>query len=206
MKTAILYIGIAICVLLFASCNKEELLPTTLPEAELTAKARTVSLTAYIPEEDLATKVALTKDGGDISLAWQEGDSIDLAFVQEQMSPIIDASYFVEIKTVPVTNISANGKKATFEIALPDEITTGQFSLYGVYGGGGIGIDTDNGDPGPGPGPGGSGGESNHFTYTSNPYAILPSNPGSATSLNESDNNSIQKRGDVMLFFFLQRY
>lgn len=86
-------------------------------------------------------------------------------------------------QTVTIRDISPNGKSAEFDITLPTGYESGTFDLYGVYGGGGIDIS----------GP--------------NPVAVLPTDAGSATSLNDDggtgnlDPNSVQARKDVMLYF-----
>ena len=188
-KNILPFIAIAIMIF-FIACSTDELMPEITPETnpEVTPESgRTLSLTAFMPkEDDPSTRVALKQDGKDINLTWEAGDELQLAFVQEKGEWFDDDYQKIRIKqTVPVTNISVDGKKAQFNITLPDEITDGVFDLYGVYGGGGIEIDADDGT----------------YSFNSNPYAILPSNPGSATSLNGDDDYSIEKRKDVMLYF-----
>ena len=162
MRTNILFfISIAV-ILLFASCSKEEPLPEIAP-----VTTRTISLTATMPGDDPTTKIALTQSGKDINLTWEGGDQIQLAFVQGSTK---------KKTTVTIYNITDAGKKAQFEIALPDGITnTGTFDLYGVYGGGGL--------------------SDVNFTQ-----AILPASTGTATSLNGAT-ESVKSRKDAMLYF-----
>lgn len=75
------------------------------------------------------------------------------------------------------------GKRAEFNIVIPDEINEGAFDLYGVYGGGGL-------------------------SDTNPTLAVLPQYPGLASSLNNPwynnpsfSFNSVQDRRDVMLYF-----
>ena len=143
------------------ACSNEELLPKTELE-----KNGTISLTASMPEEQ-ATRVALNQESNKfISLTWEEDDQLDLAFVQDEL----------KIKSkATVRSISEDGKKAEFDIIIPDKISTSRpFTLYGVYGGGSTGGLSDM-----------------------NPTDIvLPSNPGNATTL-----KSLESRNDVMLYF-----
>jgi uncharacterized protein (TIGR02145 family) len=78
--------------------------------------------------ESGSTRIAFTQQGISVALTWEEGDQLDLLFVQGD----------TRVKqTVPVINISADGKKAGFAFTVPEGIE-GTFDLYGVYGGGGL--------------------------------------------------------------------
>ena len=131
-------------ILLLGACSNEAQVHETNP-----IKGRTISLTASIPDDEPSTRVNLNQQVKNISITWVVGDQLQLAFVQ-------GTSKIKE--NVTVTSISNNGKKAHFNIPIPDG-WKGQFKLYGVYGGGGIDIN----------GP--------------NPVAILPTNSGSASTL-----------------------
>jgi len=121
---------------LFAGCKDKK-----IPELDgnKPGEGNTISLTAILPGGVVQT---------DIALAWKEGDKIQLSFIQLNTKVKKEAT---------VTKISENGKKATFDIAVPTDISTGEFDLYGVYGGKGI----DDTDP---------------------TLARLSQNPGNATS------------------------
>ena len=159
-KKTSLFVAIAI-MLLFNACNNEEQLLETKLEA-----VRTLSFTASIPDDDPTTRVGLEqKEDKSIALTWEAGDQLQLAFVQGA----------TKIKrTITIKDISNGGKTAQFDILLPEEIKTGNFNLYGVFGGGGL--------------------------SDANPTdVILPNNAGSALSLED-----VKEREDVMLYFSLE--
>lgn len=163
MKGIFLFLTTIATILFFAACSNEEVLDENTPEAE-----RTLSLVASIPGDEPTSRVDLTQDEKNILLTWVVGDNIELLFKQGA----------TEItQTVTATSISNGGKRAQFDIVIPQEITDGAFDLYGVYGGGGL--------------------------STSDPTkAVLPAKPSDATSLNtQNDVNSVQSRKDVMLYF-----
>ena len=64
---------------------------------------------------------------GSISVRWKEGDKINLCFVSS------DGGTIRTVNDVAATNISTDGKRADFSMAIPADIS-GTFSLYGVYG------------------------------------------------------------------------
>lgn len=161
-----LFIAIIITVF-FATCSNEEVLQETNQEINREAE-QTLSLTASMPGSP-TTRVDLIQDEDDaIILKWVEGDELQLAFVQEEVERKV---------TVTVKNISENGKKAEFEIDLPEGIDAGAaYNLFGVYGGGGLSDD--------------------------NPTDVVSAtSTGGATSLNGSESSSVQNRKDVMLYF-----
>lgn len=83
-----------------------------------------------MPDDDPITRIGLEKrDDNTIALTWQDGDELQLLFVQNDLK---------EKATATIKNITEEGKKAQFDIVLPTEITDGTFTLYGVYGGGGL--------------------------------------------------------------------
>lgn len=90
---------------------------------------RTISLTIAMPDEGPQSRIALEQDEKKISLSWEEGDKIQLSFIQGS----------TKIKQeITIRDISENGKKAGFDFTIPAEIIAGAFDLYGVYGGNGI--------------------------------------------------------------------
>lgn len=155
----------------FGACSTEELLQETSPGITSGAE-RTLLLTTSMPEEP-TTRVDLEQNADkSINLTWETGDELQLVFVQGVN----------KLKqTVRVKNISEGGKKAGFDVVLPNASTGFDdneiFDLYGVYGGGGIDISDGNLN------------------------AILPSNLADATSLAGDEATSIKNRKDVMLYF-----
>ena len=129
-KKTILSIVVLAIMVAFGACSTEDLLQETNTEIGSGA-GRTLSLIASMPDEP-ATRVDLEqKSDKSIALTWETGDELQLVFVQEEI---------VIKQTVGVKNISENGKRASFDIVLP-EPSTGfdnnvKFDLYGVYGGG----------------------------------------------------------------------
>ena len=163
-KIVLQFTTIAIILLLSACSNDEIIEKNDNNPAHQTG--RTLSLTATIPGENSdnpTTRVGLEqKEDKSIDLTWEDGDELQLAFVQGE----------TKIKGIArVKNITDGGKKAQFDIVIPDGVTDGSFDLYGVYGGSGL----DDADP---------------------TKVILPTNPGSPTSL-----ASVKERKDVMLHF-----
>ncbi|NLB77084.1 MAG: fimbrillin family protein [Crenarchaeota archaeon] len=153
-------------MLALGACSNEEILQDTNSGTN-PGDGRTLTLTASMPDEP-TTRVALEQqDDKTIALTWEADDVLQLVFVQGEQGES-------KIKgTATVTNISDDGKKAQFDIALPDGFDTGKFDLYGVYGGG-------------------------ELTGT---IVTLPSNAGNATSLDGTEDTSVQNRKDVMLSF-----
>lgn len=132
----ILILSVVLTALIAGCADNQEIV-----EEQQTGKGRTITLTASMPDEGSETapatgaepRIALTPEGKNIKLTWQEGDQLQLCFVQGG----------TKVKqTVTVSNIFPDGKRATFGITIPPAITTGTFDLYGVYGGGGL-SDTD---------------------------------------------------------------
>ena len=132
----ILILSVVLTALIAGCADNKEIV-----EEQQTGKERTITLTASMPDEGSETapatgaepRIALTPDGKNIKLTWQEGDQLQLCFVQGGTTVK---------QMVTVSDISVDGKRATFDITIPAEITTGTFDLYGVYGGGGL-SDTD---------------------------------------------------------------
>ena len=154
--------------------NDKELSPEINPNT-----GRTLSLTATMPGDNPTTRVALTQeDDLAITLTWEEGDELQLVFVQGE----------IKIKkTVTVDNISDGGVKAQFDIELPTEIT-GNFDLYGVYGGDQPSLILDVDLPKV---------ASRAVGSEDNPTdVILPKNSGMVTSLKD-----LETKENVMLYF-----
>ena len=160
MRKKLFHFTIIAAIMFLGACSNEDL----LPDAK-TGKGRTFSLTASIPDDNPTTRVSLTQDGKNIKLKWEMGDQLQLAFVQGA----------TKIKsTMKVVSISEDGKKAQFEINLPESIGGGEFDLYGVYGGGGL-------------------------SETDPTHVILPSNSENSGSL-----ESIEEKEHVILYFVLK--
>ena len=179
MRKIIILLATIALFILMGACSTDDLFPETdkgiLPETEIEA-GRTITLTASMPDDGPNTRVSLTPEEGtkNIEVRWEEGDEIQFA-----IKPEIGTSQKLDTYTLEAKDLINGGKGAKFEIKVPTSIT-GSFHIYGVYGGGGITIPTTN----------------------ANPVAILPTSPGSATSLNgEGSITSVQSRKDVMLYF-----
>lgn len=128
MKT--IYFITAISLLLWlTACSEQEIVDQ---EPMTSASARTLKLKVSMPDEgtnngSVSTRLQFAEtEAGTITVGWKAGDKINLCFVGENGT-------IKTVADVPVTDISANGKKANFEITIPDGIT-GTFDLYGVYG------------------------------------------------------------------------
>ena len=157
-KIKTLPILVGILMLFVGACNTHDDLLVNQPQ-----QTRTLTLTATMPDDGPTTRVALEKkDDNSIALTWQDGDELQLLFVQNDIK---------EKAIATIKNITEEGKKAQFDIVLPTNINDGNFTLYGIYGGGGL----DDANPA---------------------IVKLPANPGSATSLAD-----VQTRKDVMLYF-----
>lgn len=175
MIKKIIYITTIAMIVLLGACSNDENLPEVEPEKE----ARTMSFSVNMPDEGPDTRVTLTKDGQDIKLKWVVGDKIDLAFVQNNRiyQDLVTDNYIV---TTTVTSISNDDRTAHFDITLPSFLS-GDFTLYGVYGGGGM---------------------SAVLSSTKNriePHLKLPENPTQSIFLNGT--SSIQSKKDVALYF-----
>ena len=167
----------------FGACSNEEILQDTNSGTNL-GDGRTLTLTASMPDEpttstpkeitasttnEPTTRIGLEqKTDKTIALTWEAGDELQLVFVHETTKNKV-----VSTVTIKEQDIINDGKKAKFDIALPDGFDTGEFNLYGVYGRG-------------------------ELTGT---IVTLPSNAGNATSLDGIEDTSVQIRKDVMLSF-----
>ena len=160
MRNKIVHFTTIAIILLFGACSNEVLINDNGNELS-PAKEGFISLTATMPG-DPVTRVALTQEQNlEMKLTWEEGDQLQLVFVQGDTKTK---------KTATVNKILDEGKKAQFDIEIPKGVT-GNFDLYGVYGGGGLSDDNPT-------------------------LAKLPTNAGDAGSL-----ASVKDRKDVMLYF-----
>ncbi len=124
------YYLLAAAAMVFAGCSKDggiaDIPDGTDPD---NGKGRVISVVSDLPAQDEETRIDLLRDGANIKLTWQVGDQIQLCFVQNE----------IRLKaTTTVKGISANEKQAYFDIVVPADIQTGEFDLYGVYGGRGL--------------------------------------------------------------------
>lgn len=111
-------------LLIFVGCS-EEVLKIDEPTGE-NAK-RTIKVIANVGDNDIGTRVAMQQNGLDLNLTWEVGDVIWLVFY--------DGENFVHSNTT-VTAVTNNGKRAEFEVDVPEGSDAEIFNLYGYYGGG----------------------------------------------------------------------
>ena len=111
-------------LLIFVGCS-EEVLKIDEPTGE-NAK-RTIKVIANVGDNDIGTRVAMQQNGLDLNLTWEVGDVIWLVFY--------DGENFVHSNTT-VTAVTNNGKRAEFEVDVPEGSEADTFDLYGYYGGG----------------------------------------------------------------------
>ena len=168
------FIAIAIMIL-FAACSSEDLI--TEENIEPQVEGRTISLTASIPDEEPATRVALTRDEKNINLTWQSGDRLQFAIVQ-------GTTKVKRVITLTQNNITNNAKTVSFAITVPSEIDDNEpFDLYGLYSNYKNVDNLPNGLP-------------NGLSETNPTNVILTRTPGSMGTL-----TAVQNRGDVMIYF-----
>jgi hypothetical protein len=129
MKHYLFHTAIIAAVLLTsAGCSHEEIFDRNSPGEKL--EGRVITLTASMPEEPSATRIALTPEATGtypaVNLAWEDGDEVQFCLVQGA----------TKVKqTVTVGTISNGGKTGQFTITLPGTFTAGTFDIYGIYGG-----------------------------------------------------------------------
>lgn len=113
---------LSIFLLIMAGCEKEEGNP---------AETSFITIDATIAEEDIGTRALFPENNeeGKMDLRWENNDELQLCFIH-QGTPYK--------KVARTTSISADGKKATFQVEIPQEIISGTFDLYGVTGGAGL--------------------------------------------------------------------
>lgn len=129
MKKYIYYLTTITIVMVFVTCSNDPILNN---KDVSHGKDGVISLKASMPEDNPTTRVALEQEESmAVALTWEEGDQLELVYVQGD----------TKIKqTVTVSGISSDRKNARFDVNIPAEIT-GNFDLYGVYGGGGLSDD-----------------------------------------------------------------
>lgn len=88
---------------------------------------RTIKVKATVGDDEIGTRVAMQQEGFDVNLTWEIGDEINLVFT--------DGVNFIHSTTL-VTDVSSNGRRAEFEVVVPDGSDADTFDLYGYYGGG----------------------------------------------------------------------
>lgn len=102
-------------LLLLAGCQSDEE-PIPAPE---TGSVHTLKITALMPSEgDAGTRVAASQkaDSKNIVLRWKEGDKIQPYFTQ--------GGNIQKGTEVSVKNISEDGKRAEFDLSIPEGIDT----------------------------------------------------------------------------------
>ncbi len=121
---------IVISAIVLAGCGKDEVVDQLVDNGGNNNENRVITFTANIPGENaMSLKFALTPNGANMSFSWEEGDEIQVCIANDAVR---------EKQTVPLKNISADGKTATFDIVIPPAIQEGTFDIYGVYGGQGL--------------------------------------------------------------------
>ncbi len=94
----------------------------------------TMEVVVNMPDNTPRTKLSLLEDEFDIHLTWEAGDKIYFVFTQD------DSVKGKQTVTLTEDDIQNDGKKAVFILNKPDDITEGNFNLYGVCGGTGFSI------------------------------------------------------------------
>lgn len=116
---------------LIMSCNSDVFIEESGTIDKENAASRTINMTTNMPGES-NTRVLLEKGESGINLTWQENDKIYLIFV-ENNEPIGKDEV-----TLSANDISSDGKKASFNFIIPEEVTGETFDIYGVHGGEGF--------------------------------------------------------------------
>ena len=127
------FTAVAVMLFLGACSNQDEILTENNTEP-----TRTISIKASMPEGQPTTRIALEEEGKNMNLTWEVGDVLNLLF--EQGTIRVQAQ--VELTQEDISN---EGKNAQFEIPVPNG-ATGEFTLYGVYGGRGIVTSSESDD------------------------------------------------------------
>ena len=123
MKKKLMYFSVAF-LLILVGCS-EEVVKIDQP---IDGKpSRTIKVKASVGDDEIGTRVAMQQEGFDVNLTWEIGDVINLVFTD-------GTNTFQDITTV--TALLNNGRRAEFEIVVPEGITSPTFNLYGYYGGG----------------------------------------------------------------------
>ena len=122
---------LAVLALIAAGCSNQDLTEAVQDSQE--NNARVVNLQVTLPEttdDAFATRATYESDDripAGIVMKWKAGDKLMLCFKYGENY------YNVDAPIVP-TSISADGKKATFMLTVPDEIPDADaFDFYAVY-------------------------------------------------------------------------
>ncbi len=120
MKARIIYL-FAFLLLTVIGCDEKE-------SDFQNFKNKTLQVSVSVPEQAPATRAEIgNANEKDITVKWKSGDKINLFFQQENT--------LKEVKDVPLTNITQEGKTAHFKLELPAGITSGKaYTLYGTHG------------------------------------------------------------------------
>ncbi len=111
---------LALFILLLAvSCNKNDQEPQKVPHTETL-----IRLTVQMPQEE-GLRLDITPESAKSSVKWKEGDKISLLFVKGEVKKTVS--------DIPLIEISADGKSASFAFSQPAGITY-PYDLYGIYG------------------------------------------------------------------------
>ena len=125
MKKKLMFFSVAF-LLILGGCSEEVV---KLDQPIDGNPTRTIKVKATVGDDEIGTRVAMVQDGFDVNLTWEINDVIKLVFT--------DGVNFVH-STTTVTEVSSNGRRAEFEVVIPEEITSTTFNLYGYYGGGSL--------------------------------------------------------------------
>lgn len=125
MKKKLMFFSVAF-LLILGGCSEEVV---KLDQPIDGKPTRTIKVKATVGDDEIGTRVAMVQDGFDVNLTWEINDVIKLVFT--------DGVNFVH-STTTVTEVSSNGRRAEFEVVIPEEITSTTFNLYGYYGGGSL--------------------------------------------------------------------
>lgn len=133
MKKNLIILLAIIATLLAYSCSKDEVDDHTItdPDEQLNGTLRLKGeVTVSAPFQTKAALVPTMEGTSEVlSFQWEEGDKIQLGFVQEGKEP--------QITVATINDITADSRSANFNVALPEEID-GNFTLYAYYGAGSL--------------------------------------------------------------------
>ncbi len=121
MKTKITYL-FAFLLLIVIGCDDREI------DDFQNNENNTLQVSVSVPEETPATRsIENPNNSKDIIVKLKANETLNLYFKQ--------GSTIKEVENVLLTNVSNDGKKANFEVKVPEDINATQpYTLYGVYG------------------------------------------------------------------------
>lgn len=118
----LLFHFLTLTILFLMGCETDDVPTEIIPGPE--KGNNKFSLVVALPSIE-TTRLALKENATDIGLTWEESDEIQVAFIQGN----------VKIKQkAKVTNIRDEGKRGSFQFTMPEEINSGRFDIYAVYG------------------------------------------------------------------------